>query len=58
MKVEGNKGFYSDKYDSSTSIGENVKSDVYGNELNYIIVPRKTKVLYVEGITATKGILK
>lgn len=55
MKVEGNKKVYSDKGILSTSIGENVKSDVYGDELNYILVPAGTKVLYVEGITATQG---
>lgn len=44
-----------DKGILSTSIGENVKSDVYGDELNYILVPAGTKVLYVEGITATQG---
>ena len=55
MKVEGNKKVYSDKCILSTSIGENVKSDVYGDGLNYILVPAGTKVLYVEGITATQG---
>ena len=37
----------------STAIGKDIKSDVYGNEINYILVSEDTKILYVEGITAT-----
>ena len=53
MKLEDGETVYSDKGIVSTAIGKNVKENVYGEEINYIIVPQGKKVLYVEGITAT-----
>lgn len=35
------------------SIYEYTKVDEYGDELNYILIPKGTKVLYVEGITSS-----
>lgn len=46
-------GIYSDDAILSTAIGKNVKSDVYGEKINYILVPEGTDVLYVEGVTST-----
>ena len=55
MDVDYEGGIYSDKGILSTAIGENVKADIYGNELNYILVEEGKRILYVEGITATNG---
>ena len=38
----------------STSIYEYAKKDTYGEEINYIKIPKGTKVLYLEGISLTK----
>ena len=35
----------------STTISENVKEDIYDDELNYIIIDEDNKILYVKGIT-------
>lgn len=51
--TEDEEGNYSDLGIVSTAIGKDIKSDVYGNEINYILVSEQTKILYVEGITAT-----
>lgn len=48
----GNKT-YSDSALMSTSIGEYTKREDYGEELNYIITPKGTPILYLEGITLT-----
>lgn len=42
-------------YDSyfSTSISQNVKPQEYGNYLNLIVIPKGTKIFYIEGITVT-----
>lgn len=42
---------YSDKGIMSTTISENVKEDIYDDELNYIIIDEDNKILYVKGIT-------
>ena len=44
--------YHSDSF-LATSISENVKPHVYGNYINYIVVPKGTKILYIEGITLT-----
>ncbi len=51
--IEDENGNYSDPGIVSTTIGKDIKSDIYGDYINYIILPKNTKVLYVEGITAT-----
>ncbi|SEL22766.1 hypothetical protein SAMN05216439_0209 [Methanobrevibacter gottschalkii] len=42
---------YIDKECTSTSIYEYAKEDIYGDEVNYILILKGTKVLYVEGLT-------
>ena len=49
--VEGEK-YHSDSF-LSTSISENVKPDEYGEYINYIVIPKGNKILYIEGITET-----
>ena len=44
MKEEEN-GMYSDKGIMSTTISENVKEDIYDDELNYIIIDEDNKIL-------------
>lgn len=46
------KTTYEDKGFTSTTIHEYAKVEKYGDELNYILVPNGTKILYVEGITS------
>lgn len=46
-------GYYSDSGIVSTAIGKDIKSDVYGDVVNYILVSEETNILYVEGVTAT-----
>ncbi len=48
---EDENGNYIDAALMSSSIGEYVKRKLYGEELNYIIVPEGTPILYLEGIT-------
>lgn len=43
---------YDDKGFISMSIHEFTKPEEYGDELNYILIPKGTKILYVEGITS------
>lgn len=38
----------------STSISKNVKPDEYGDYLEYILIPKGTKILYIELVTGTK----
>lgn len=47
------KTTYDDKGFTSMSIHEFTKPDEYGEELNYILIPEGTKILYVEGITSS-----
>ncbi|WP_409200972.1 ADP-ribosyltransferase [Methanobrevibacter sp. DSM 116169] len=47
------KRIYESKGFLSTSISENVKKEEYGPFLNYIFVPKGTKILYLEKITST-----
>ena len=51
----GRKGktTYDDKGFTSMSIHEFTKPDKYGDELNYILIPKGTKILYVEGVTSS-----
>ena len=42
---------HDDKGCTSTSIYEYAKEEIYGDEINYILIPEGTKVLYVEGLT-------
>lgn len=42
---------YNDKGCTSTSIYEYAKEEIYGDEINYILIPKGTKVLYVEELT-------
>lgn len=46
---------YEDDGFTSTSIYEFAKEDEYGNELSYILIPKGTSILYLEGITSSKG---
>ncbi|SFL66705.1 ADP-ribosyltransferase exoenzyme [Methanobrevibacter olleyae] len=47
------KTTYEDKGFTSMSICEYTKVDEYGDELNYILIPKGTKLLYVEEITSS-----
>ena len=47
------KTSYDDKGFTSMSIHEFTKPEEYGDELNYILIPKGTKILYVEGITSS-----
>ena len=51
-------GEYNLKGFTSTSIYEFAKEDDYGNELSYILIPKGTNVLYLEGMTSSPRILK
>ncbi|WP_304093183.1 phage minor head protein [Methanobrevibacter ruminantium] len=46
------KKVYDDKAFTSTSIYEFAKEDEYGNNINYILVPKGERILYIEGITS------
>lgn len=46
---------YEDKGFTSTSIYEYAKKEIYGEELNYILIPKGTKILYVEPLTCEPG---
>lgn len=52
MGKDGAKS-YDDKGFTSTSIHEFTKIDKYGREVNYILIPSGTPILYVEGITSS-----
>lgn len=42
---------YGDKGCTSTSIYEYAKEEIYGDEINYILIPKGTRILYVEELT-------
>lgn len=44
--------YHSDSF-LATSISENVKPNTYGKYINYIVIPKGTKIFYLEGITET-----
>ena len=44
---------YSDEGFTSTSIYEFAKADKYGDEINYILIPEGTPILYLEGISTS-----
>lgn len=48
-----NHGIYHSDSLLSTSISKNVKPDVYGDYLAYIVIPKGTRIFYIEGITST-----
>lgn len=39
---------------TSTSIYEFAKEEIYGDQLTYILIPKDTPILYLEGITSSK----
>lgn len=47
------KGNYTDQGFTSTSIYEFAKEDEYGDEISYILIPKGTPILYLEGITSS-----
>ena len=49
-----NDGIYHSDSCLSTSISENVKPEEYGNYVNYIVIPKGTRILYIEGVTSTR----
>ena len=51
----GDKGVteYDDEGFTSTSIYEFAKADKYGDEINYILIPEGTPILYLEGISTS-----
>lgn len=53
-----NFGIYHSDSLLSTSISKNVKPEKYGDYLSYIVIPKGTKIFYIEGITATRGDLE
>ena len=48
-----NDVYHSDSF-LSTSISKNVKPEEYGEYLEYILIPKGTKILYIEAVTSTK----
>jgi hypothetical protein len=52
MKPDEN-GNYSDQGFTSSSIYEFAKEDEYGDEISYILIPKGTPILYLEGITSS-----
>ena len=48
-------GIYHSDACLSTSLSENVKPEEYGNYVNYIVISKGTKILYIEGVTSTRG---
>ncbi len=46
-------GNYNDRGFTSTSIYEFAKEDEYGDEISYILIPKGTPVLYLEGVTSS-----
>lgn len=48
-----NEVYHSDSF-LSTSISKNVKPEEYGEYLEYILIPKGTKILYIEAVTGTK----
>ena len=44
---------YDDEGFTSTSIHEFAKADKYGDEINYILIPEGTPILYLEGISTS-----
>ena len=53
MKNYANRNIYHSDSFLATSISENVKPNEYGKYINYIVLPKGTKIFYLEGITAT-----
>ncbi|SFL65786.1 ADP-ribosyltransferase exoenzyme [Methanobrevibacter olleyae] len=49
-----NEGIYHSDAFLSTSISMNVKPELYGPYINLIVVPKGTKIFYIEKITSTK----
>lgn len=54
MKSYANGDIYHSDSFLATSISENVNPDEYGKYINYIVIPKGTKILYLERITSTK----
>ena len=52
MKSDKN-GKYNDMGFTSASIYEFAKEDEYGDEISYILIPKGTPILYLEGITSS-----
>lgn len=48
-------GIYHSDACLSTSLSENVKPEEYGDYVNYIVISKGTKILYIEGVTSTRG---
>lgn len=53
-----NHGIYHSDSLLSTTISKNVKPEIYGDYLAYIVIPKGTRIFYIEGITATQGDLE
>ena len=52
MKPDENRNF-NEKGFTSTSIYEFAKEEEYGDEISYILIPKGTPILYLEGITSS-----
>lgn len=53
LKDHANGDIYHSDSFLATTISENVKPDEYGKYINYIVIPKGTKILYIEEITTT-----
>jgi hypothetical protein len=53
LSTYSSNGIYHSDSFLSTSISKNVKSEEYGEYLEYILIPKGTKILYIE-VTGTK----
>ncbi|MBE6505629.1 MAG: hypothetical protein E7Z73_07825 [Methanobrevibacter millerae] len=54
MSNRAEDGIYHSDACLSTSLSENVKPEEYGDYVNYIVISKGTKILYIEGVTYTR----
>ena len=52
-KYSENGIYHSDAF-LSTSISQNVKPEEYGDYIHKLVIPKGTKILYIEGLSSTK----
>ena len=49
-----NDGIYHSDGFLSTSISQNVKPEIYGDYVHKLVIPKGTKIFYIERITSTR----
>ena len=55
MMEFSDNGVYHSQGELSTAISHDIKVDEYGDHRNFLLIPEGTKILYLEGVTNTKG---